>query len=204
MSPMSEAARKAAGERMRKMQADRRAKKQPAQETPVDVADPALQEALAKQPIRSDATYPKTTHADERTSPDGGQERAHPEPVRADGGLKLEHYSNHITIKVDWDTLPMPEAQQFYASLKSEFEKAGKILNARSNAHFEGYTCFMCKKHFNGNPGFTDHSYRDPVTGLSPRVDCCGELCVINYHKLRIDMRTAQNIKQGAEERGEA
>jgi hypothetical protein len=32
-------------------------------------------------------------------------------------------------------------------------------------------------------------------------VDICGELCVINYHKMRIDMRVASNIVRGDQER---
>jgi hypothetical protein len=97
----------------------------------------------------------------------------------------------------------MSEAQKFYAHLKSEFENAGKILNARSNERTAGYDCFMCHQHFNGNPGMTDHSYTDPKTGLTPRVDICGELCVIKYHKMRIEMRTQTNLQQAAAQRGE-
>lgn len=178
--PMSDAARAAASERMKAMLAKKREKK--------SAVDPALQEALAKAPILSDSV-PET------------------EPIKMSAPLsdplKWEGADvQSINVNVDWEHIPMPAAQTFYAHLRAEFEKAGKILNARSNAHFSGYDCFMCKKHFNGNPGFTDYSYRDPETGLSPRVDCCGELCVINYHKFRIDMRLAENVRRGAEERG--
>jgi hypothetical protein len=57
----------------------------------------------------------------------------------------------------------------------------------------------MCHKHFAGRPGMTDLSYQDPKTGLFPRVDLCGELCVVNYHKLRIDMRTAKHLDEARE-----
>lgn len=176
MSPMSEAARAAASERMKAMLAKKRAAK----------ADPALQEALAKAPIAGVITGNSGVYV---------TEIGHwPEK-----GVEL----NHIVVQVDWEKTPMPDAQQFYAHLKAEFEKAGKILNARSMATVSGYTCFMCHKHFNGNPGFTDHSYIDPATGLSPRVDCCGELCVIHYHKMRIDQNLARRLQQASDQRGE-
>jgi len=181
--PMSDAARAAASERMKAMLAKKRAAKLPDGDIYKDKQ--AIQEALARQPMTAAPPVADVTAAP-------------PAPP-------VFHASrvSAINIDVDWDNLPMPEAQTFYAHLRAEFEKAGKVLNARSNAHFSGYDCFMCKKHFNGNPGFTDYSYRDPATGLSPRVDCCGELCVINYHKFRIDMRLAENVRRGAEERGE-
>lgn len=171
---MTAEARAAQSERMKRMHAEGKMKKK---------ADPAVQEALAKIPI--------TGVADHQFIPTEI-------PVTS-----VAHYTNHIHIDVDWDHLPMTDAQASYAVVKKEFEKAGKILNARSMASTNGYTCFQCHKHFNGNPGFTDLSYVNPQTGLSERVDCCGELCVINYHKRRIDMRVAKNIQQAAEERGE-
>jgi hypothetical protein len=107
-----------------------------------------------------------------------------------------------IIVQVDWQHLPMLEAQKFYACLKTEFETAGRILNARSMEASAGYQCFMCKRHFSGQPKFTDHSYVDPETGLSPRVDCCGELCVINYNAMRINQRHERDVARAAEERG--
>ncbi len=177
--PMSAENRAAASERMKAMLAKRRAAK-----TAAPPVDPAVQEAMAKAPITGVAR-----------SANGGPEPAISPPMPWE--------ESHIVIEVDWEHMPMGQAQQFYAHLKEEFEKAGKILNARSMAHVSGFTCFMCHKHFDGNPGFTDYSYIDPTTGLSPRVDCCGELCVINYHKHRIDMRLAVEMKRGAEQRGE-
>jgi hypothetical protein len=181
---MSAEARAAASERMKAMLAKKREKK--------SAVDPALQEAMAKQPIRSSANVPDTANSTGLP----------PVTFHVPEG-QSQYVPNSINVAVDWERTPMPEAQTFYAHLKAEFEKAGKILNARSSERTMGYTCFMCKKHFAGNPGFTDYSYRDPDTGLSPRVDCCGELCVINYHKFRIDMRLAENVKRGAEQRGE-
>jgi hypothetical protein len=178
---MSAAARAAASERMKAMLAKKREKK--------SAVDPALQEAMAKT---TSVTMPRNP-SDVMTV-----------VSQTENGEVLEvHRAPSIVIEVDWAHIDMPSAQQLYAHLKSEFEKAGKILNARSSERTMGYTCFMCKKHFAGNPGFTDYSYIDPATGLSPRVDCCGELCVINYHKFRIDMRLAENVKRGAEQRGE-
>jgi hypothetical protein len=145
-------------------------------------ADPGIREAMAKVPMNAvtPAALPTPT----------------PPPPESD---TLDQ--SHIIIEVDWDHLPMSEAQQFYAHLKENFERAGKILNARSMERTSGYTCFMCHKHFQGNPGFTDHSYIDPQTGLSPRVDCCGELCVINYNSFRINERHQRQLAQAAAQR---
>lgn len=100
-----------------------------------------------------------------------------------------------ITVQVDWEHIPILEGQFAYGILKAEFEKAGRILNARSMEHLEGYTCFMCHKTFQGRPGFVDHSYLDPKTGLAKLVECCGELCVINYNKYRIQLRLEHNLE---------
>jgi hypothetical protein len=147
-------------------------------------ADPALREAMAKVPMNAPVSFHSGT-----TIP-------FDQPLPAN---ILEE--SHITVDVDWEHIPIQEGQQFYAHLKAEFERAGKILNARSMERISGYTCFMCKKHFNGNPGFTDFSYVDSKTGLSPRVDCCGELCVINYNAMRINERHQRSVAQAQQER---
>ena len=108
---------------------------------------------------------------------------------------------SQIAVDVDWERIPIQDGQKFYAELKNEFERAGRILNARSMERISGYTCFMCKKHFQGNPGFTDFSYTDPQTGLSPRIDCCGELCVINYNDMRINQRHQRDVARAQQER---
>jgi len=144
-------------------------------------ADPAIREAMAKVPMNGIAVVNSNS----------------PTPIIVSDPFS----TSSINILVDWEHLPMPDAQQFYAHLKSEFERAGRILNARSMARTSGYTCFMCKKSFQGNPGFTDFSYIDPRTGLSPRVDCCGELCVINYNAMRINERHQRAMVRAQQER---
>lgn len=177
--PMSAEARAAASERMKAMRAKQKAAK----------ADSALQEALAKVPFSN-----SPSGVDVLIPPN----RVHTQPF--DQVLRIE--APNISVTVDWQNIPIDQGQSLYAILKNEFEKAGKMLNARLMAEHEGYTCFMCKKHFGGRPGMTDLSYQDPATGLFPRVDLCGELCVINYHKMRIDMRTAKNIQEAELQRG--
>ena len=148
--------------------------------------DPALREAMAKVPMNG---LTQTNHSSVVSLHVTGP---NPDPL-------IE--PSQILVLVDWENVPMLEGQKFYAYLKAEFEKAGRILNARSMERTSGYTCFMCKKHFQGNPGFTDFSYVDPKTGLSPRVDCCGELCVINYNAMRINERHQRNVAQAQQER---
>lgn len=148
--------------------------------------DPAVRDAMAKVPMN--AVVSSTSELTSTTIP---------APVMT--GSFIKEY--HIDVQVDWEHIPIPDGQQFYAHLKYEFERAGRILNSRSMERISGYTCFMCKKHFNGNPGFTDFSYTDPETGLSPRIDCCGELCVINYNALRINQRHQRDVARAQQER---
>lgn len=153
-------------------------------------ADPAIREAQAKVPMN--APIERGTMVAEVK-----------DEVIPTEALPVEQRSfpDHVTIEVDWEHLPMQVAQEFYAYLKVEFERAGKTLNTRLMTRTESFTCFMCKKTFNGRPGFTDHSYIDPATGLSPRVDCCGELCVINYNSFRINQRHQKELAKAAAER---
>ena len=160
-------------------------------------ADPALREAMAKVPMNGVAEIHKP-----------GQIPVNVPTCEICGKIFLEckcdeavFLAPRIAVDVDWEHIPMQDGQKFYAQLKAEFEHAGKVLNARSMERISGYTCFMCKKHFQGNPGFTDFSYVDPKTGLSPRVDCCGELCVINYNAMRINERHQRDIVRGQQER---
>lgn len=161
--------------------------------------DPAIREAMAKVPMNSPVEIHKS-----------GQIPVNAPTCDRCGKMFIDckcstaHdplLASSIAVDVDWEHIPMQEGQQFYAHLKAEFERAGKILNARSMQRTSGYTCFMCKNHFDGNPGFTDHSYVDPKTGLSPRVDCCGELCVINYNAMRINERHQRSVAQAQQER---
>jgi hypothetical protein len=184
---MSAEHRAALSETMKQRWAERKAKK----------ADPAVKEAMANTPLTGVAQPVVDRWTGERL-PDVNKLR---QKITANRKYEIEHPSS-INIDVDWEHLPMQEAQQFYAHLKSEFEKAGRILNARSMARIEGYDCFMCHNHFDGNPRFTDHSYMD-ASGLNPRVDICGELCVINYNAFRINERRERELKQAAVARGQ-
>lgn len=150
--------------------------------------DPALQEALAKAPMNMPQVVPSTAAV------------SFIAPIPPMNGTAVVKAA--ISVEVDWQTIPMPEGQHFYAILKAEFEKAGRILNARAMQQFEGYTCFMCHKTFRGRPGFVDHSYLDPKTGLAVLVQCCGELCVINYNKYRIQLRLEQSLEAAEAQRG--
>lgn len=152
-------------------------------------ADPALREAMAKVPMNAPVTFHSGT-----TIP-------FDQPLPPGTIIPYDGDAPPLEFRVDWEHISMQEGQQFYAVLKAEFERAGRILNARSMQRTSGYTCFMCKKHFDGNPGFTDFSYVDPKTGLSPRVDCCGELCVINYNAMRINERHQRDLARAQQER---
>lgn len=102
-----------------------------------------------------------------------------------------------IFIDVGWETLPMPVAQQAYATLKDIFEKAGAILNARSMPTDNKYVCYMAGKPMccppkivhDGQPRFIDYSRKNPKTGLMEVVKICSENCSIRYNNLLIEER---------------
>lgn len=148
-------------------------------------ADPAVREAMAKVPMNSPVGFHSGTTIpfDQPLSP----------------GVIVE--KSFIAVEVDWERIPVSEGQSFYAQLKAEFEKAGRILNARSMQRTSGYTCFMCGEHFEGQPKYTDHSYTDPKTGLVPTVYCCGEHCVILFNAKVIGERHARELARAEQER---
>ncbi len=124
-----------------------------------------------------------------------------PQPVPVDVPL--------FELRIDWNSMPLLEAQQWYAKLKAEFENAGRILNARaSNKLSEGYECFMAGKSVNGTkacakgithsgiPRGVDYSYRDPETGLLCVARICSERCWILYNQFRIDQRRERYIAE--------
>lgn len=116
-----------------------------------------------------------------------------------------------IHIEVDWQNLPMPQAQEAYAFLQKAHQDAGKILNARSSPQkAEQWRCFMagtpgaCElgKIYDTRPVFEDRSrvapkggHHDPVTGdytapgLAVPVKICSERCYHIYNALLIAER---------------
>lgn len=100
-----------------------------------------------------------------------------------------------VKVAVDWEKLTMEKAQQAYAILKKEFERAGFILNQRSSKREdESYVCFMCKSKHLGLPRGTDYSYVNPQTGLMQPVFICGEKCWLDYQGFRIRERKEREL----------
>jgi hypothetical protein len=158
--PMSEAARKAAGDRMRAMHAKKKLS-EGTQET-------------AKEII---------TQFKENTLP-------YQKPLALS-----------IIVDVDWEHVPMLAGQQAYATLRAEFEKAGKILNARSLKTDLGFQCFMCHGDFDGMPAFRDDSYKDEKTGLLVPVRICGQMCLERYNLMCFERRRDANQRRENETR---
>ena len=106
----------------------------------------------------------------------------------------------------DWENLPIGEAQQLYAKFKEQFEKAGRILNARAMAagRAEFYECFMAGKPHCCAKGTkhrmpargTDYEngYKNPKTGLVTPVLICSENCWIRFQSMLIDQRRERNL----------
>ncbi len=104
-----------------------------------------------------------------------------------------------LEIDVDWQFLPMGEAQEVYAKLKVAFESAGHILNARSRPDGEFYTCFMAGKPKCCKPGELhrrpargrdfENGMKDPATGLVTPVEICSENCWIRWQDVLIKAR---------------
>jgi hypothetical protein len=112
-------------------------------------------------------------------------------------------------IHVDWQNIPMPDAQTLYAQLKESFEQAGRILNARAMAatQVEFYECFMAGKpkccakgtqHRMPARG-TDYEngHKDPKSGLVTPVLICSENCWIRYQEVLINERRDRNLRSG-------
>jgi hypothetical protein len=103
--------------------------------------------------------------------------------------------------------MPMLEAQDWYERLKQEFEKAGKILNARSVNNWEnGWVCFMagkpnaCAKGIvrTGKPAGIDNSYTTP-RGKFVQVLVCTMRCWELYQAQRIDERRQRELDEAEE-----
>lgn len=115
-----------------------------------------------------------------------------------------------LVVDVDWSTMPVLLAQQYYAQLKAHFEKAGAILNARTTGSNGQWVCYMADKStridgktkkpipsdcptqgqvLNILPRFTDYSHVDNKTGLIDPVRICSEICSIRYNQILIDER---------------
>ena len=107
----------------------------------------------------------------------------------------------NILVSVDWQRIPILEGQQLYAKLRTEFEKAGTILNARSFKSDNGFKCFMCKGDFEGMPAFRDDSYKDNKTGLLVPVRICGQICAERYNVMLFEQRRDRNQRQEQESR---
>ena len=112
-----------------------------------------------------------------------------------------------IEVRVDWAKMDMVEAKLWYQRLKTEFENAGNILNARlTRIHAQNWTCFMagkvgcCKKGIthSGIPRGTDLEYKDPETQLTKPVRVCSELCWLRYQDERITERRNRYIAEAA------
>ena len=103
-----------------------------------------------------------------------------------------------ITVKVDWAHIPMQEARLAYAELKSQYEQAGVILNARSMGEAPEFTCFICKKTHPGRPAGEDNAHKDPDTGLLAPVKICGTICWEKYQVLLFEQRRDRNQRMEA------
>jgi hypothetical protein len=113
-----------------------------------------------------------------------------------------------LLVDVDWGTLPIGEAQNLYAKLKSHFERAGAILNARTTGTNAEWICYMSDKSKDcptrGQvqsrlPSFTDYSHVNSKTGLIEPVRICSEICSIRYN----DILIAERREKYAPKRGE-
>lgn len=122
----------------------------------------------------------------------GHQEAMASLPTSAIGETPLgPHWA--IKVEVDWQNAPLPQAQEAYARLKKEFERAGTILNSRSMPTPGSYVCFMCQITHPGEARGKDDSQVNPSTGLAERVRICGEECWISFQDFCIRGRSMRN-----------
>ena len=120
--------------------------------------------------------------------------------------VPTERKPSTLFIEVDWQNIPMDEAQGLYARLKVAFERAGAILNARL-MHADDpdtYECFMAGKpkccaagtRHQMPPRGQDYEngMKDPKTGLIIPVRICSELCWIRYQDMLITARRERQM----------
>jgi hypothetical protein len=103
-----------------------------------------------------------------------------------------------VVVDVDWATIPVLEAQNLYAQLRTHVQRAGDILNARTTRGDGKWVCYMagkpncCPKGLVRDglerPRFTDYSRTD-ANGLMVVVKICSENCSIRYNQVLIDER---------------
>lgn len=131
-----------------------------------------------------------------------GEKLSEPERMAAENMLRSQMTENmkkelnrswSIDIDIDWHDVPMNEAQEAYSILRTEFEKAGRILNERSMPAPGSYKCFMCQIVHPGDARGKDDSYEDPETKLRVPIRICSELCWISYQDYRIKERSFRN-----------
>jgi hypothetical protein len=108
-----------------------------------------------------------------------------------------------IDVTVPWESLEILEAQQWYAILKKEFERAGAILNARLCAQTQdSFVCFMagtegaCKAGVihKGRPAGIDYQHKDSKTGLLQPAMICSERCWVLYQAKLISERREREL----------
>lgn len=115
-----------------------------------------------------------------------------------------------IVVDVDWGNIPVADAQNLYAELRRQADRAAQILNARTTRGDGKWVCYMSDKKRpdkDGNltiesdcqtrgvvhdglerPRFTDYSRTDR-NGLMVVVKICSEMCSIRYNQVLIDER---------------
>jgi hypothetical protein len=106
-----------------------------------------------------------------------------------------------LEINIPWSTMDLLEAQQWYAKLKAELERAGSILNTRLCDTGDAYVCFMagkpgaCPKGVvrTGRPAGIDSAHKDK-NGLLKPAKICSERCWILYQKQLIDERREREM----------
>lgn len=79
-----------------------------------------------------------------------------------------------------FETTPLDAALETYATMRKQYEAAGKLIDARVQEERSVERCENCKKTFDKtNVWYNREAVRDDVTGTIRNVFSCSQACMI-------------------------
>lgn len=95
-----------------------------------------------------------------------------------------------IDIRIDWNTIPLTQAQNLFGKLKAELDKAARVMNQRLSDRpsfpCSGPGCGILIK--DGEEKFKDCAF-------VPARYICSEKCYMNYQQVEMQRRHAARVR---------
>ena len=147
---------------------------------------------------RMDALWAKR-RAEGWTNPNKGRKRKKPKPRApvmdsrraAPEEIKAEDFAVPvIDIRIDWNTIPLTQAQNLFGKLKAELDKAARVMNQRLSDR----PSFPCS-----GPGcgtlIKDGEEKFKDCAFVPARYICSEKCYMNYQQVEMQRRHAARVR---------